>query len=390
MFLLSMIVGTFATSLTGQNIELSFTGDNNGQPVFMDSVIIRNVTQGGEITLYAPDLTLTLIITGIEDRINEKDATFNLSQNYPNPFNNQTLVQLHVPETSPVKMVVSNLPGQILLTSNKVIDDGTHTFSFTPGKEKCYFLTASCEGKTQTIKMLCNPCGKGKSISLRYSEKSDFQPILKSLQLSGELPFEMGDELLMIAYSDNLESGMVKSPEMSQEYVMQFATNVACPGLDSLLYESQWYHTIQVFGQCWFKENLNAGEMINSSNPQINNDTIEKYCMGDMTSNCDIVGGLYFWDEMMQYTTQNGSQGICPEGWHVPTDLDWRILAGAADSEIPIGHFLWGVDLRPRRRRVPVELHQRGRQNQEAPRSSGHQGSCSSAGDRSKGSARCC
>ncbi len=239
MFVFAVIVSTLAANLIGQNIELTFTGDNNGQPISLDSVIVKNVTQGGEIILYPPDLSLTLIITGIEDGVDEADPAFCLHQNYPNPFHNQTSVQLNVPGTAIVKMLVSNLLGQNLLSTNNVLDAGQHTFSFTPGKESCYFLTANCEGQTKTIKMLCNPGKAGQAISLSHTGQTVPVPPLKTLQLLGELPFELGDELLMIAYSEYGESGIVKSPEMSQEYIMQFATNIACPGLDSLLYDTQ-------------------------------------------------------------------------------------------------------------------------------------------------------
>jgi len=29
---------------------------------------------------------------------------------------------------------------------------------------------------------------------------------------------------------------------------------------------------------------------------------------------------------MMQYTTTEGTQGICPGGWHLPTDAEWSGL----------------------------------------------------------------
>ncbi len=58
-----------------------------------------------------------------------------------------------------------------------------------------------------------------------------------------------------------------------------------------------------------------------------NNSIIEKYCYNNSTANCDIYGGLYQWNEMMQYTTTPGAQGICPAtGWHLPTDAEWTIL----------------------------------------------------------------
>ena len=43
----------------------------------------------------------------------------------------------------------------------------------------------------------------------------------------------------------------------------------------------------------------------------------------------------------MQYATQQGAQGICPAGWHLPTDEEWKILEGAADSLFGIGESIW-------------------------------------------------
>jgi uncharacterized protein (TIGR02145 family) len=45
-----------------------------------------------------------------------------------------------------------------------------------------------------------------------------------------------------------------------------------------------------------------------------------------MDANCLQYGGLYDWDEAMQYVLTPGVQGICPAGWHIPTDSEWQIL----------------------------------------------------------------
>jgi uncharacterized protein (TIGR02145 family) len=98
------------------------------------------------------------------------------------------------------------------------------------------------------------------------------------------------------------------------------------------------YPTVQIGTQCWFQKNVNAGTMINGSGDQTNNSTLEKYCYNNDTANCSIYGGLYQWAEAVQY--QNGAsnttspspaftgnvQGICPTGWHVPSDGEWRSL----------------------------------------------------------------
>ena len=98
---------------------------------------------------------------------------------------------------------------------------------------------------------------------------------------------------------------------------------------DNLIYGGQSYSTVQIGSQCWMAENLNIGEMINSnssSDDQNDNNIIEKYCYGNNSTNCDTYGGLYQWNEMMQYTIQESTQGICPTGWHIPSDNEWKTL----------------------------------------------------------------
>lgn len=101
----------------------------------------------------------------------------------------------------------------------------------------------------------------------------------------------------------------------------------------TVLYEGKTYHTVQIGSQCWLKENLNVGTRIFGSLNQTNNSTIEKYCYDDNESNCDIYGGIYQWDEAMQYITNEGAQGICPPGWHIPTYTEFQTLRDAVGND---------------------------------------------------------
>lgn len=104
------------------------------------------------------------------------------------------------------------------------------------------------------------------------------------------------------------------------------------------------YTTVQIGSQCWMAENLNYGTQINGANNQTNNGTVEKYCYNDTASNCDTYGGLYQWDEAMDYSSScNGTgssqpacttpvQGICPPGWHIPSHYEWTALEQAVCS----------------------------------------------------------
>jgi len=88
------------------------------------------------------------------------------------------------------------------------------------------------------------------------------------------------------------------------------------------------YHTVVIGTQCWMVENLNVGKWLDQSQQQYhsNNGVIEKYCFGNDFVNCDVWGGLYQWDEAMQYTPGGSNQGICPQGWHIPDSRDWAAL----------------------------------------------------------------
>ena len=86
------------------------------------------------------------------------------------------------------------------------------------------------------------------------------------------------------------------------------------------------YRTVQIGSQCWMAENLNIGTMVNGSNNQTNQGNIQKYCYNNDASNCTTYGGLYQWRAAMQFVTTAGTQGICPSGWHIPTDNEYKTL----------------------------------------------------------------
>ncbi len=90
--------------------------------------------------------------------------------------------------------------------------------------------------------------------------------------------------------------------------------------------DGQWYDTVKIGNQCWMAQNLNVGTMIAGVSDSIDNGIVEKYCYENLEENCFSEGGLYQWAEMMDYSTTEGTQGICPSGWHVPTDDEWKPL----------------------------------------------------------------
>ena len=112
-----------------------------------------------------------------------------------------------------------------------------------------------------------------------------------------------------------------------------------CSGTFTDLRDGKNYAQVQIGDQCWMAENLNVGTMINSTTGGAGSDgnqsddgIIEKYCYDNSTSNCDTYGALYQWNELMQYSNTEGVQGICPDGWHVPTNAEWCTLENEVDA----------------------------------------------------------
>jgi uncharacterized protein (TIGR02145 family) len=102
----------------------------------------------------------------------------------------------------------------------------------------------------------------------------------------------------------------------------------ACGNTLTDIRDNAVYPTVAIGVQCWMASNLIYGSTIPSTSVQRDNCTPERYCFGDNSANCTSQGGLYQWDELMQYTAAAGAQGLCPPGWHVPTENDWMILVG--------------------------------------------------------------
>ncbi|MBE0648566.1 MAG: hypothetical protein IH596_12370 [Bacteroidales bacterium] len=98
---------------------------------------------------------------------------------------------------------------------------------------------------------------------------------------------------------------------------------MACGSWLDDIRDNQSYPTVQIGSQCWLAANLNYGTEIPYSTPQRDNCIPEKY-----TRPSSVVPrpSFYQWDELMCYSDIEETQGLCPPGWHVPSEADWNQL----------------------------------------------------------------
>ena len=348
-----MVFAFFANTFSQKPvIELTFTADNNGQYVSLDSILIRNLTQGGDTMLYAPDTILVLeYISGIGDNYGIEENTFTVSQNYPNPsVNGQTSVNLYLYEKEYIEISILDLLGRKVAHYENTLNSGNHSFTFYPGKEKYYLFAVTGNQVTKTIKMVNINSNSETQNKIVYNGYEKNVISFKSQQEINNFIFTLGDKLRYIGYAKTVDtingSDVIEdTPQSNETYLFEISEGIPCSGISIVTYEGQSYNTVLIGNQCWLKENLNVGIMINGMQNQTNNGLIEKYCWSNDPSNCETYGGFYQWNEMMQYVTIQVTQGICPQGWRLPTDADWCILEQEVDPTITCSSTSWrGID----------------------------------------------
>ena len=116
-------------------------------------------------------------------------------------------------------------------------------------------------------------------------------------------------------------------------------------------YDGNVYNTIYIGAQCWMKENLKTTHYSNGATitkgqastnsyvPYAGNKYYYEY--GDDPTNKPIYGLLYSWAAVMNgagssSNNPSGIQGICPSGWHVPSNAEWCELENYIEPGIDV------------------------------------------------------
>ena len=137
--------------------------------------------------------------------------------------------------------------------------------------------------------------------------------------------------LIIRAYATNSANTTVNMPAQNIALTANFQESDDPEPSTVTDIDGNVYQTVIIGNQEWMAENLRVTRNAFGNN-------IMRYCYGSNTANCDLYGGLYTW-----YTAMNGQsssssnpsgvQGICPTGWHVPSDAEWTELVNYVVSQ---------------------------------------------------------
>ncbi len=131
-------------------------------------------------------------------------------------------------------------------------------------------------------------------------------------------------------------SGLQHQIDSLQNVLGTIAQNTFVCGVSKAKdYDGNEYSTLKLGDQCWMKENLRAihysdGTAIPTSS-SISSTLPYRYYPGNDSANVPVYGLLYNWTAVMNGATSSNTnpskvQGVCPTGWHVPSEAEWNQL----------------------------------------------------------------
>lgn len=105
------------------------------------------------------------------------------------------------------------------------------------------------------------------------------------------------------------------------------------------------YQTVQIGNQCWMRENLRTTKYRDGQDILLISDPYNWFtnylgamCFyDDDSSNAFVFGALY-----NGYAVKSGK--LCPEGWHIPSEAEWNVLAQFLGGSAKAGYYLKALE----------------------------------------------
>lgn len=176
---------------------------------------------------------------------------------------------------------------------------------------------------------------------------------------AAEESLSSSSEAVDSSVSKDSSSSSSKEPESSSEVAS--SGSVWWPSSDGSIYDAtantltdqrdnQVYRTITIapagsgYSEVWMAENLNFRYL--GSTDELDSSS---FCYNNAPASCDTYGRLYLWSATMDSVgiwSTNGKgcgretdctpttpvRGVCPKGWHVPSQSEWSDLVAAVGS----------------------------------------------------------
>lgn len=313
--------------LAAQTITLTFEGTVNGAPTALDSILVRNLTQGGDTTIYLPDNILVLGGVGVGAPWGMGDG---MLRALSNPFAGSTEVVVDA-TGGDLLVLLHDALGRELVHHSVTGAAGACRFLLSCGEPGVHLLTVVQDGARRTLRLVCTEAHGGAGLTTSVRTERGITKRGRSL-----FSWTAGDELRYIGYATSgtivHSAAIQEAPSTSATRTFIMTAGRVCPDSPTVTdVEGHVYTAVQVGSQCWMAQNLRAGAYSNGDailNVQeagpwmgLNSGAWSHY--GNDPAYQENYGKLYNWYAAVD------PRNVCPAGWHVPADADWQIMETA-------------------------------------------------------------
>jgi len=333
--------------LISQDVIVSLTGQEYQKPMELNFIQLENMTNNSQVmlsnfpagtTTYRINLSKGIILGGGED-LQSDPLKIQVLCNRPGLLK----LQIDLLEKESVIIDIYDINGRIIHKENLFCEKGENRFEISSGGNG--MLLTELHG---TKVKYCNKFfgdGSGRGIEIvSLSGTSTLRTGKVSFPESNYMPAEFiyspGDVVRFTAFKAGYYmSSILLTPQNEDSYMLYLS--LPCPLVPAVSdFDGNVYYTVQIGTQCWMRENVNSTHYSDGT-PMVDGTGVGPI-FGDYTTpywfdyddsvyNSLTYGKLYTWAAVMHgaessNSIPSGVQGICPNGWHVPSDEEWIVL----------------------------------------------------------------
>ena len=319
-------------NLQAQDYLITFAG--NGSSTTVDSVKIENLMQGTKLKMKGSDILRLTVVTGIEAMNDNETGKISF---YPNPMKDYAKMQFVLPEPGETMVSLYDISGREITHTKDLLSGGKHVY-LIKGLKAGIYLAKVNSGKYSCCGRLLSSGSQNAGVKIVYENTLALQEKQSDSKGTNEekiMQYTSGDRLLLKGISGIYSTVVTDEPAAGKTITFNF---IPCTDGDGNNYPIVHIGTAKGTTvkldqegekgiQIWMAENLKTTKYKDFTS--IPNVTVNETWSGLITpaycwynneiGNKNVYGALYNW-----YTLTTGK--LCPVGWHMPIDAEWKVL----------------------------------------------------------------
>ncbi|MCJ7449862.1 MAG: T9SS type A sorting domain-containing protein [Bacteroidales bacterium] len=322
-----------ALNANAQNYFMTFAG--TGSATTVNTIKVENLTSGASLSLNGGDILHLTGTVGISTIESTQSSDIKI---YPNPMTENSLIEFYPPVSGNAIISVFEMTGKLVAQIQNYLENSRQVFLLSGFKSGYYLINIRGKGYQLSGKLLSkSSTNLNLSISRISSDQAvDYKKLnneAKGSQATVDMLYTTGDRLKFTGISGNFSTVKTDIPAQDKTITFNFM-----PCADN---DNNNYPVVMIGTMIWMAENLktttyNNGDLIGSTTPatlDISSETTPKYqwAFNGEENNVAVYGRLYTWYAITD------SRNICPTGWYVPNDGDWKLLTTFLGGESVAG-----------------------------------------------------